>query len=182
MECPRVRDLLADYSVEMLDARQHRQVETHLQACADCSEELRVMDAVVSLVEEHGALNPPVGLFNGVRNRIEAGDFVRQRPAWWAIFLTAPARATAMALAMGAVVLGLVAPTGQSRVQPLPINVTETSSMASSDLASSIRQHAMSAVEGPLADRVAWEAMAQIATQKLSDADGEPQAKEKRVE
>jgi hypothetical protein len=182
MECPRVRDLLADYSVEMLEARQQRQVDAHLDGCADCREELRILNAVVVLVEEHGALNPPVGLFNGVRNRIEAGDFVRERPAWWAIFLTPPARAGAMAMAMGAVVLGLVVPTGPSRVQqPLPIHVTETSSMASGDLASSIRQHAMSAVEGPLADRVAWEAMAQIAAQNVPDEDGKP-AKERRVE
>jgi hypothetical protein len=165
----------------MLDGRQQRQVDAHLDGCADCREELRILNAVVCLVEEHGALNPPVGLFNGVRNRIEAGDFVRERPAWWAIFMTKPARVGAMAMAMGAVVLGLVMPTGPAtRVHPpLPMNGTGVGSMASGELASSVRQHAMSAVEGPLADRVAWEAMAQIATQSLSD---EAKAKERRVQ
>lgn len=171
MDCSRTRDLLPDYSVEILDVRTHREVDAHLRACADCREELRVMDSVISLVEAHGALEPPVGLFNGVRNRIEAGDFVRQRPAWWAVFLTRPARAGAMGLAMGAVVLGLVMPTGPSQVHaPLPLNPDSgVSSVASGELGNSIRQHAMSASEGPLADRVAWEAMAQLATQNAAD-------------
>lgn len=186
MDCTRIRDLLADYSVRNLDARSHRQVEAHLPVCAECREELRVMDAVVSLVEAHGALQPPVGLFNGVRNRIEAGDFVRERPAWWAVFLTKPARAAAMGMAMGAVVIGLVVPTGPSVRQPgrLEMHVAPVGQIAASgELANSIRQHAMSASEGPLADRVAWEAMAQIATQNLADAESdEGEAKQRRVE
>lgn len=171
MDCSRTRDLLPDYSVEILDVRTHREVDAHLQSCADCREELRVMDSVMSLVESHGALEPPVGLFNGVRNRIESGDFVRQRPAWWAVFLTKPARVGAMGLAMGAVVLGLVMPTGPSpQVHvPLPLNPDAgVSSVASGELGNSIRQHAMSASEGPLADRVAWEAMAQLASLKAA--------------
>lgn len=172
MDCSRTRDLLPDYSVEILDVRTHREVDAHLQICADCRKELRVLDSVMTLVETHGALEPPVGLFNGVRNRIEAGDFVRQRPAWWVVFLTRPARIGAMGLAMGAVALGLVMPTGPSSQvhAPLPLNPDSgVSSVASGELGNSIRQHAMSASEGPLADRVAWEAMAQLASQRVAD-------------
>jgi len=174
MECSRIRDLLPDYSVEMLDVRKHREVDAHLQVCADCRGELQALDAVMALVETHGALEPPAGLFNGVRNRIESGDFVRQRPAWWAVFLTRPARAGAMGLAMGAVVLGLVVPTGPSSQvhRPLPLNPgVGMGSVATGELGNSIRQHAMSAAEGPLADRVAWEAMAQLATQNVADGE-----------
>jgi len=174
MDCTRVRDLLPDYSVEILDGRTHRQVEAHLQICADCQRELRLMDEVMKLVETHAAHQPPVGLFNGVRNRIEAGDFVRDRPAWWSIFLTRPARVAAMGLAMGAVVMGLVLPTGTPGMHaPLPLMSPEQGlgSVASGELGNSIRQHAMSASEGPLADRVAWEAMAQLAGENGLDDD-----------
>ena len=178
MDCNRIRDLLPDYSVEMLDGRTHRTVKAHLDACGECREELRVMDSVMSLVEIHGAVQPPAGLFNGVRNRIEAGDFVRERPAWWAIFLTTPARVGAMGLAMGAVAVGLLMPTGPDQTvksRPLPIHTESYGQVASSDLASSIRQHAMSAAEGPLTDRVAWEAMAQLVTQD-KDSSSDPVA------
>lgn len=182
MDCSRIRDLLPDYSVEILDGRTHRQVDAHLQLCADCREELRLMDEVMTLVETHGVRQPPVGLFNGVRNRIEAGDFVRERPAWWSVFLTKPARVAAMGLAMGAVVLGLVVPTGPSGTHaPLPLMNADQGlgSVASGELRNSIRQHAMSAGEGPLADRVAWEAMAQLATQNQVEDDAPSPAQQR---
>lgn len=183
MDCTRVRDLLADYSVQILDGRTHRQVESHLQICAGCKEELRVMDAVMSLVEEHGPLAPPPGLFNAVRNQIETGQVTRQRPAWWAIFLTTPARVAAMGMAMGAVALGLMMPTTSTTPTPrLDPHLPAVGQVATGELSGSIRQHAMAATEGPLADRVAWEAMAQIASQQADESLGKKPHKERRVE
>jgi hypothetical protein len=183
MDCTRVRDLLADYSVQMLDGRTHRQVEGHLQFCVDCKEELRVMDSVMALVEEHGTLAPPPGLFNAVRNQIEAGQVTRQRPAWWAIFLTTPARVAAMGMAMGAVALGLLMPTTSTRPSlTLDPHLPIAGQVATGELSSSIRQHAMAATEGPLADRVAWEAMAQIAAQQPDESAGKKSGKDRRVE
>lgn len=182
MDCTRVRDLLADYSVQILDGRTHRQVEGHLEFCADCKNELRVMDSVMVLVEEHGTLAPPPGLFNAVRNQIEAGQVTRQRPAWWAIFLTTPGRVAAMGMAMGAVALGLMMPTTSTSQTPLlDPHLPMAGQVASGELSSSIRQHAMAATEGPLADRVAWEAMAQIAAQQ-PDESTDKTGKERRVE
>jgi putative zinc finger protein len=169
MICSRVRDLLPDYSVELLDARAHREVETHLAMCEECRRELKLLDQVVSLVEAHGVRQPPVGLFNGVRNRIESGAVVRERAPWWAWFYTGPARAAAMGMAVAALALGIFLPTNPgpdlSGIRP-PTDPTVTPGRPSSALVSSVRQHAMSAAEGPLADRVAWEAMAQLVTQE----------------
>ena len=167
MNCTRIQDMLPDYSVEMLDARTHWAVQAHLSGCEACRLELRAQDAAMALVEQYGALEPPVGLFNGVRNRIEAGDFERQQPAWWAWFYTKPARVGAMSVAMAAVALGLVLPTGgpQTPTDWLVLHPSQGPAVTNSALASSIRQHAMSSTEGPLADRVAWEAMAQLVTQ-----------------
>jgi len=168
MMCSQVQDLLPDYSVEMLDGRTSREVRAHLSECAGCRRELKAMDDVVALVEQYGAVSPPVGLFNGVRNQIEAGTVTREKPAWWAVFLTRPARVAAMGMAMGAVALGLFLPTSPTAtIDFVPVHGGQAAvgSVASSELAGSIRQHAMSAGEGPLADRVAWEAMAQLVTQ-----------------
>lgn len=171
MKCPQVQDLLPDYAVNLLDGRTHREVETHLAACNECRTELEAQDAAMALVEQYGAAEPPVGLFNAVRNRIEAGDFERERPAWWAFLFTRPARVAAMGLAMSAVAFGLLAPTGPTVTPQEPTSIvlqapsSAADSVASSDITASIRQHALSAGQSTLPDRVAWEAMAQLVSQ-----------------
>jgi anti-sigma factor RsiW len=171
MNCIRVRDLLPDYSVELLDPRTSQAVDSHLDACEECRHELRVLNAVVTLVEEHGALTPPVGLFNAVRNRIESGDVVRERPAWWAWLYSKPARFGAMGMATAALALALLAPVSTPSVpaigvHPEPGGQITSGAMADSALGDSIRQHMLGGAEGPLADRVAREAMAEIVTEK----------------
>ena len=172
MICSRVRDLLPDYSVQSLDARNTREVEAHLAICEGCTAELRAQEAAVQLVEQYGGINPPAGLFNAVRNRIEAGDFHRDRPAWWGFLYSKPVRVAAMGMAMAAVVLGLTLPAGNQAAQVEPLHMftngpgISDSASNGGDLTSSIRQHAISAGAGTLTDRVAWEAMAQIVTQK----------------
>jgi anti-sigma factor RsiW len=171
MNCSQIRDSLPDYSVGILDSRSRAAVERHLEICADCRAELQAQDQVMDLVEQYGFRQPPVGLFNGVRNRIEAGDGKRARPAWWAWLYSGPARALAMGTALGALALALLAPTTPgTTVTPggLPIH-PEGNGVTTTALISSIRQHAMAAGEGPLTDRVAWEAMAQLATQEKDE-------------
>jgi len=164
MKCERVQDLLPDFSVELLDARTHGAVAAHLESCAACQAEMKALDAAVALVEEFGVRQPPPGLFNAVRNRIESGDVVRDRAPWWAWLNTRPARGLAMGMAMATVALGVLMPVGQkSAYTPLPIH-PEAGQVARGELASAIRLHAMSAEGSPLPDRVAWEAMAQMVT------------------
>ena len=165
MNCNRVRDLLPDYSMDMLEGRERHDVQAHLAACEECRTELRAQDAVVALIEEHGARQPPPGLFNGVRNAIASGTVVRERAPWWSFIYTGPARAAAMSLALGALALGIFFPVGSPVPvggDLLPLHISDGAPVQTTALASSIRQHAMSATEGPLADRVAWEAMAQL--------------------
>lgn len=170
MDCSQVRDLLPDYSVEMLADRQRLAIDQHLGGCAECRAELRALDAVGDLVAEFGVRTPPPGLFNAVRNQIESG-VVQERPAWWAFLLSRPARAGAMGLAMASVALGLLMPVGQAPIPTIDVHPGNGPGVANSALAQSIRQHAISAAEGPLSDRVAWEAVAQLVTQD-KDEDG----------
>jgi len=169
MNCRQVQDLLADYSVQVLEVRVHEHVEAHLAGCAPCREELRLLDATIALVETHGVRQPPPGLFNAVRNRIEAGDVRQEQPAWWLRWMnTTPARMSGMAVAAAALALGFLLPVGQSSLPPLDMfngPAAGGGPVASNELGNSIRQHAMSHTEGPLADRVAWEAMAQLVSQ-----------------
>lgn len=179
MECSRVRNLLADYSVDLLDRRAAEAVKVHLTSCADCAEELRILEGVVVLVEQHGTRQPPVGLFNGVRNRIESGQVVQERAPWWAWLFSAPMKGAAMGAATAALAIAVLLPSTKTGVPVIPIHNEGIPgrSVASSPLASSIRQHAMSAGQGPLTDRVAWEAMAQLASQdgeKDHDERGRP--------
>lgn len=166
MNCSRIRDLLPDYAVELLDGRTRVVVERHLEECADCRAELRVQDDVMTLVEQYGVRQPPVGLFNGVRNRIEA-DGPRERPAWWSWLYSRPARALAMGTALASLALALFLPANPGSAPALTIHPTSADGAAitSTALADSIRQHAISAGDGPVTDRVAWYAMAELALQ-----------------
>jgi hypothetical protein len=68
---------------------------------------------------------------------------------------------------VAALAFALLAPAGPNGMPaPIPLVDTTTSGPTSTALAGSIRQHAISAGDGPLTDRVAWEAMAQLVTQE----------------
>jgi len=169
MNCRRVQNLLPDYSVDALSERERRAVRTHLGDCDSCRAELRALEAAVALVEEHAGVNPPPGLFNAVRHEITRPEFRRDRPNILGWAQLRPVRALAMAGAVAALALSLFslqnAPPGPDVVDvPPPIQVPEQSRSA---IAAVVRQHALSAAEGPLGDRVAWEAMAQLADLEL---------------
>lgn len=170
MNCKQTRDRLPDYSVGAAGARAAAEVELHLSECAECRRELDALNQVALLVEQHGAVDPPAGMFDAVRYSITSGQ-VRQDHPWWLVFFGRPARALAAGMAMASVALGLLAPVGgprplpQNALHPAPLYGGIGQAQASSELANSIRQHAMSAGDGSLNDRVAWEAMAQIVSQ-----------------
>lgn len=171
--CARFRDMLPDYSVDMLDDRTQNLVSEHLAVCSDCRAELVIQESVMSLVETHGVREPPAGLFNAVRNQIETGNIAQASKPWWSFLWTAPVRGLALAGSAAVLIAGLMMPVTNPRIPEGSLHPTLDigKAAASSELANSIRQHAMSAAEGPLAERVAWEAMAQLA--ETPDLDGD---------
>jgi hypothetical protein len=171
--CARFQEMLPDYSVDMLDERTHNLVSEHLAVCSDCRAELVIQESVMSLVETHGVREPPPGLFNAVRNRIESAHIAQAAKPWWSFLWTAPVRGLALVGSAAVLVLGLMMPVSTPHIPEgsLHPSLDIGRASASSELANSIRQHAMSAAEGPLAERVAWEAMAQLA--ESPDLDGE---------
>lgn len=173
MDCSRVREVLPDYAVRGLNGRVHRGVEAHLAGCAECRAELAAQEEAVRLFERYGALAPPPGLFNAVRNEIQAGAVARDRAPWWSFLLTRWGRGAATALAACALAMGLMLPTGAPGPTPsLPMVAGDGGGQVTSELVSSIRQHAQAAGQGTLTDRVAWEAMAQLVSQERQRPSG----------
>ena len=72
MNCCKVRNCMADYGVGLLSGKTRAEVASHLRECADCRGELEKQERVMLLVEDLASLEPPVGLWNGVHNRINA--------------------------------------------------------------------------------------------------------------
>lgn len=70
MECTKVKNLLAEYSVGLVEGRQREELEGHLASCPDCTAEYAKLHGVMRLVDDLDAMEPPVGLWNGVYNRI----------------------------------------------------------------------------------------------------------------
>src|SRR5262245_16632121 len=85
MDCRKVNELLPDFSVELLDRRTRAAVAEHLETCSGCRGEMAALEHAMALVREHAGLNPPPGLWNGVANRLAAGEGAAQplSPLHW---------------------------------------------------------------------------------------------------
>ena len=78
-----VRRRLSAYMEEGLSARDHHRVETHLDACPACREELRALERTVHLLRGLEPEQPPDGLAAKVAARLDAGE---GQPPWTARF------------------------------------------------------------------------------------------------
>jgi anti-sigma-K factor RskA len=144
-KCKQTQKLLADYRSGILNPRQTAAVKDHIKQCVDCANELRVLDDVLALIDSNTPqYEPPIGLWNGVNNRITAPEprypiFKRlmSRP-----LQTAGAGVAAIALAISLI----VSTTRHETVQPVHVasNVQY------------IQGHALYAGQAPLADRVSY--------------------------
>jgi hypothetical protein len=163
MDCRRVNELLPDYSVGVLDRRTHSAVAGHLADCPGCRGEMAAMEQAVALFEQHGALTPPPGLWNGVYNRLTTDTAPAPLHAWsgfrapWNWLFQRPARAFAAGAAFLAIVAGLTFGPPGSETPPPP-------GPASAGLSVLMRQHALTQAEASLGERAVWEEQAGPAT------------------
>ncbi|MHB1001225.1 MAG: zf-HC2 domain-containing protein [Armatimonadota bacterium] len=70
MECKKIESLISEYSVGLIKGRLKSEIEDHLAGCPSCSSELEKLDNVMLLIDDMESVEPPVGLWNGVYNRI----------------------------------------------------------------------------------------------------------------
>jgi len=166
MDCRRATELLPDYSVGVLDRRTHGAVADHLSDCPGCRGEMSAMEHALSLLEQHCALAPPPGLWNGVVNRI-AAEATPVRPWRWAWLLQRPARAFVLGAAGLAVAAGVTfMPRGSHSDFTSPGPFT-------AEMSALTRQHALTQAEAPLGERAVWEEEAGPATLANEDAKDE---------
>lgn len=89
MDCKKVKEKLSSYSVGLIHGKDKARIEEHLTSCADCARELETLERVALLIEEAPSIEPPVGLWNGVYNRINAPDEDKKRIPLRDVFLGA---------------------------------------------------------------------------------------------
>jgi hypothetical protein len=147
-----VNELLPDYSVELLDRRTRAVVVEHLETCSGCRGELAAMEHAMRLVREHAGLNPPPGLWNGVANRLAAGEGAEPplSPLRW--LWRGPWRG----LVMGGATVAAAAWALFFTLGPPP-NLPPPESSADPKVMAIERQRALASAESPFGDRAAWE-------------------------
>jgi hypothetical protein len=155
MECGRVVEFLADYSVDALDRRSRVLVAAHLESCVNCRAELLALDHAMSLVEVHLAIAPPQDLWDGIVHRIRTGEDFPERFSLW-VWLRGGPNGRGLAFA-GA---GLAAATACMALLLWQSRVPEAPLQSDSSVSAMVRQHAMTAAESPFGDRAAWELLA----------------------
>ncbi|NIM07164.1 MAG: hypothetical protein GTN69_06855 [Armatimonadetes bacterium] len=67
MDCQKISVMLADYSVDNLEASAARMVEEHLRDCAECSRRLARLVEVGELVQGMESLEPPAEIWQEIR-------------------------------------------------------------------------------------------------------------------
>lgn len=155
ISCESVRKQLSDYIVGNLGAGERRRIKEHLSICLECSKELVCLEETGRIVEALEQVEPPVGLWNGVYNRITQPEeeIRRQRSHWgW------PKRVMAMgSFAAAAVVMAVGLINGPERHESLPL--------ADSAMQEYVRGHAMLSAQNPFADRVSLGTLANASSE-----------------
>lgn len=160
--CQKIQNLLSDYRTGILSPKSCRDVEAHISQCPKCAEELRVLDSVLALVERNTTdYEPPVGLWNGVYNRITQAQQADSR-ATIGRWLLQPLHAFGTAVAVAALVAAIM-------VGGVHRNDTDYL-VASHSRADYIQGHILYAAQAPLADRVGYLSVVVATSSEASDS------------
>lgn len=98
MQCTEVKTKLADYSVGLLNERERRAIQEHLDGCTSCRQDLRALERVDRLLNAVHPEEPPAHLWQNIRSRIE-GQPQPVRRTFWRNWFTLPRLALGGAIA-----------------------------------------------------------------------------------
>jgi anti-sigma factor RsiW len=161
MVCREIERLLPDYSVGLLKPRRGEAIAAHLEQCPRCAREWRTLQDVMGLVEQFGALDPPLGLWNGVYNRVMAEERAPARVFAWPQLWAHPRRVVATAVAAAVIAGGVWFST---TLGGFP---TVTSDKADVELVEAVREHAFASSDAIFADRAGLESTAVLASYEM---------------
>ena len=105
MDCRTIQSLISEYSVGLVSARRKAEMDKHLAECKVCAAELDKLQNVMLLVDGLDAKEPPVGLWNGVYNRITQPEprawrhRIHRRAVGWSVGFAVVALAVIMLFA-----------------------------------------------------------------------------------
>ena len=106
MRCAQVREKLTEYQLDLLGDGEAREVQAHIDECADCREELAALERMDELIQPAEHHEAPRDMWAGVQARMKP-----RRAPWWQVWRAAPkpaiAMAAAMLIAIGGIWLGL---------------------------------------------------------------------------
>ncbi len=127
MRCKDVRNKLTEYRLGLLNDRQRKAIEAHLEHCPRCREELAALERISELLAPAPQVTPARDLWPEIEARLRHKRSASSRLPWrWRI-----ATAAASAAAVVALLLALWAPT------PTPIvvaNSDEDTMLASAEI------------------------------------------------
>jgi anti-sigma factor RsiW len=123
MSCKRMESKMLGYVDGRLKARESREVEAHLAACAACRLRVNEFRAVSGLLDELPQIEPSGAFDARVRARVAAEP---ARQSWWAWFAPSPRVAFAASMLLLAIVWLGSRPTTQP-----PVSVAEQAQIES---------------------------------------------------
>jgi hypothetical protein len=155
MKCDEVDKLISDYSVGNLSAKKMEQMQEHLEACETCSCQLDYLHQILSHVEDIEPVHPPVGLWNGVYNRIAEPSPARGFNRFRGVLRKAVAVGVATVVLSAAVFVGLTNRHAQTIAKSPDPGTMEY-----------VNGHLYSASNDPFADRVSLNVVSAMDSQK----------------
>jgi predicted anti-sigma-YlaC factor YlaD len=105
LSCQEAQGFLPDYANEELDQSQHLALESHLDECADCREELESLGGLFGLLEMRTVPDPGESFFREARAQVHGKIEARRR---WTLRDLAPKPALSPVFAAAAMLLFLL--------------------------------------------------------------------------
>lgn len=151
MICQRATELLPEYLYGFLKGRQRQEIDRHLRECRHCQVELEIQRRALLLVEAVQPVEPPVGLWNGVRERISQPEPpLSAWRRWFVATFRKPINAAGGLAVAATLVAAVLSDPRPPATPPRPLPFPENRSAAGY-----LHQHALIEARLPLADRVA---------------------------
>lgn len=135
---------LAEYLSDNLPLDERGEIEQHLHSCSACRDELARMEAVLALVAEVSSTeDAPPQVWQGIHEQLLQRRQRRSLLPW-----RVP-RVAGAAVAAGLAILAVMNLGGPKQEQPPHVALNQSGS-------SYVQGHALTAAQGPLADRITY--------------------------